>query len=400
MSRNFVKEFVEEKLITSQGYRIKYNLGANDDMLKPGITVLATKYFIREDDNTVELTHDVLAPIIKTDREKRRKEIERIAYRKKAIKRALIWIIPLLLIAGGAFAILSYKSRQAQLALQKFETAMAFKKDSLEQEFLMKHPSGKTQGKGSVIYLKDTSLNKQIADLINDTLAKHFKIQELESEMAKLRSEILLLEDNLSKKEAEIKILVRDTAILNETIQIDRTIILTKTKDYNDLKKKYDDLKSAYDSLLIKYNNLLNKEKTIRKDIADSIRVVQYPPSPCPTIDIKNSLQLAIYYTKDQKYHPGVSPEKINIYLIPYNDANTQVIKNAKSYDYYNFNEPELKKAKGSKIALYCDGTYYFSNVTPGRYLVKVCTLYGSYKEFKIEKGNERLVIDAVPPIR
>ena len=173
-----------------------------------------------------------------------------------------------------------------------------------------------------------------------------------------------------------------------------------KTKDYNDLKKKYDDLKSAYDSLLIKYNDLLNKEKTIRKDIADSIRVVKYPPSPCPTIDIKNSLQLAIYYTKDEKYHPGVSPEKINIYLIPYNDANTQIIKKAKVYDYYNFNEPELKKARGSKIGLYCDGTYYFSNVTPGRYLVKVCTLYGAFREFNIVKGNERLVIDAVPPIR
>ncbi len=177
-------------------------------------------------------------------------------------------------------------------------------------------------------------------------------------------------------------------------------IITTKTKEYNDLKKKYDDLKIAYDSLLIKYNDLANKEKTIRKDIADSIRVVQYPPSPCPTIDLQNSLQLAIYYTKDQKYHPSVNPEKINIYLIPYNDANTQVIRKAKVYDYYNFNEPALIKAKDSKIAFYCDGTYYFPNVNPGRYLVKICTLYGAYKEIKVEKGNERFVIDAVPPIR
>jgi hypothetical protein len=196
-------------------------------MLKPGITVLAAKYFIREDDNTVELTHDVLAPIIKNDREKRRKEIERITYRKKVIKRALIWVIPLLFIAGGAFAILSYKSRQAQLALENFENAMAFKKDSLEQEFLMKHPSATTPvGK---IDEKESSLRKQISDLIKDTLAKHVKIQELESEIAKLKSEKLLLEDNLSKKEAEIKILVRDTAILRETIQIDRIIISSKT---------------------------------------------------------------------------------------------------------------------------------------------------------------------------
>ena len=399
-TRNFVKEFVEEKLITSQGYRIKYNLAPNDDMLKPGITVLAAKYFIREDDNAVELTHDVLAPIIKTDREKRRKEIERIAYRKKVIKRALIWVIPLLLIAGGVFAFLSYKSRKAQKDLEKFKYAMAFKKDSLEQEFLLKHPPVKPSGKGPVIYVKDTTLNKQLDYLIKDTLAKHFKIESLESEIVKLKSEKLLLQNSLSKKEAEIKILTRDTAMLNETIKLDRITISNKTKDYEVLKKKYDELQLKYDSLFSKYQNLVNKEKTIRKDIADSIRVVQYPPSPCPTIDTKNSLQLAIYYTKNQKYYPGIDPEKINIYLIPYNDANMQVIRNAKVYDSYNYNEPALKNAKGSQRALFCQGTYYFSNVSPGKYLVKVCTLYGAFREFNIVKGNERLVIDAVPPIK
>jgi len=408
-ARNLVKEFVEEKLITSEGYRIKYNLGVNDELLKPGIAVLTAKYFIREDDNAVELTHDVLAPIIKIDREKRRKEIERIAYRKKVIKRALIWVIPLLLIAGGVFAIFSYKSRQAQLALEKFEYAMKFKKDSLLQEFLGTHPQGEkviinANGKESTVYVKDKasldSLKKQIEGLIKDTLAKHLRIDSLLSEIEKLKLEKQLLQDSLSKKTADIKILIRDTTLLRETIQIDKVIISNKTRDYNDLKKKYDDLKLAYDSLFSKYKDLLKKEETIRKDIADSIRHVQYPPSPCPNIDTKNSLQLAIYYTKNEKYHPGVTPEKINIYLIPYNESNTAIIKKAKTYDYYNFNEPELQKAKDSKVGMYCNGTYYFSNVTPGRYLVKVCTLYGSYKEIRVEKGNERVVIDAVPPIR
>ena len=61
----------------------------------------------------------------------------------------MIWVIRrLLLIAGGVFAILSYKSRKGQLALENFENAMAFKKDSLEQEFLKKHPQRDTDGKG------------------------------------------------------------------------------------------------------------------------------------------------------------------------------------------------------------------------------------------------------------
>src|SRR6185436_15814961 len=86
-NKNLVKIFIEEKLITSEGYRTRYNLGASDEILKPGINILTSKYLIREDDNVVELTHDVLAPIIKTDREKRRKETALKDVRKKARKR-------------------------------------------------------------------------------------------------------------------------------------------------------------------------------------------------------------------------------------------------------------------------------------------------------------------------
>jgi hypothetical protein len=401
--RNVVKEFAEEKLITSQGFRTKYHLGAGDEMIKPAIGVLAEKYFIREDDNVVELTHDVIAPIIKQDREKRKKEIEQVAYRKKVIKRALIWVLPLLLTAAAIFGYLSYKSSEAQVALTEFEDAMKFKKDSLETEFLKKHGGGKSLIAGEKTPIDSSTFNElknQIADLIKDTLAKHNKIDSLHNEISKLIAQSLLLNESLAKKEFEIKILVRDTALYKETIRIYTKTISEKTREYNDVKKKFDNLQEKYDSLFAKYQQLLAKEKKIRKDIADSIRIVQYPPSPCAAIDKENSLQLAIYYTKDQKYHPGVSPDQINIYLIPDNIANAQVIRKAKVYDFYDFNEPALKNAKGSKTASYCNGTYYFSNVAPGKYLIKVCTVYGAYKEVKVENGNERVVIDAVPPVR
>jgi regulator of replication initiation timing len=236
-----------------------------------------------------------------------------------------------------------------------------------------------------------SALKKQINDLINDTIALNNRIRKLETDNSNLISENLSLKDSLSKKAAEIKILVKDTAILKETIRADRIIIANKTREY-------DELQSRYDKLLDKYNDLLNKEKTIRKDIADSIRGVQYPPSACPMIDTKNSLQLTIYYTRNQTYYPSIQPEKINIYLIPYTNDNIQTIRRAKVYDYYNFDEPALEKA--GKKALYCNGNYYFSNVSPGKYLVKVCTLYGAYKDYKVEKGNERLIMDAVPPVR
>ena len=59
-----------------------------DEKIKPGIEVLKEKYFIRDDGRSLELTHDVLAPLIKDDREERRKEIALATARQKARRKA------------------------------------------------------------------------------------------------------------------------------------------------------------------------------------------------------------------------------------------------------------------------------------------------------------------------
>ena len=56
------------------------------------------------------------------------------------------------------------------------------------------------------------------------------------------------------------------------------------------------------------------------------------------------------------------------------------------------------KKQKAVKELSIADGTYYFPNVTPGKYLLRICTFYGAFKEFNIVKGNERLVIGCSSP--
>ena len=79
-----VNEFVEDKLITDEGYRIKYVMTSADEKVRPGIEVLKAKYFVRDDGKSVELTHDVLTPLIKNDREERRKAVAMAAAKKKA----------------------------------------------------------------------------------------------------------------------------------------------------------------------------------------------------------------------------------------------------------------------------------------------------------------------------
>lgn len=111
---NQVKEFVEDKLITDEGYRTKYAVTEQDERLRPGIEVLKGKYFLRDDGKSVELTHDVLAPLIKADREKRRKDIALAIARERARRRALrILAGALLLSLLGAALIYNFTTKKA-----------------------------------------------------------------------------------------------------------------------------------------------------------------------------------------------------------------------------------------------------------------------------------------------
>jgi hypothetical protein len=104
-----VREFLEDKLITTEGFRTKYNLSEKDNYIRPGLGVLQSKYFIREDDNVIELTHDVLAPYIKTDREKRRNRFALATQLRKAVK----WFLIILLLAALSAFFINYFVKKA-----------------------------------------------------------------------------------------------------------------------------------------------------------------------------------------------------------------------------------------------------------------------------------------------
>ena len=114
--RNLVKEFMEDKLITDEGYRLKYATNEIDGQIKPGIEIVKRKYFIREEDEAIELTHDVIVALVKSDRERRRKQLALLAEKEKARKKIkvivffailallLLWIVltvPAFIIRGG-----------------------------------------------------------------------------------------------------------------------------------------------------------------------------------------------------------------------------------------------------------------------------------------------------------
>ncbi len=99
---NPVRTFIEENLITDDGLRTQYILHKIDKAILPGIIFLIQRYYLREEGETIELTHDGIIDLVKHDREQRRKVIALAEAKRKANRKAIIVII-LAILAGIAF---------------------------------------------------------------------------------------------------------------------------------------------------------------------------------------------------------------------------------------------------------------------------------------------------------
>jgi cell division protein YceG involved in septum cleavage len=88
-------------------------------------------------------------------------------------------------------------------------------------------------------------------------------------------------------------------------------------------------------------------------------------------------------------YDLGYSKKKIGsglvIYLIPNNTQNASIVSSI-SRDKVSCNEKLIKTARNYKVAITDKaGYYFFNNITPGAYLLKICTYYGGYYQFTIK---------------
>ncbi len=438
LKSNRIKLFLEDKLIDPKGNRIPYTLKEKEEEeFRKGISILTDIYIIlREDDKrkVIELTHDVIAPRIMDDREKRLRK------RRNRILTILgFLIIPSLFV----FAFFTY---EAKIAKSKRDDVNADKNRLESLVKSLKQDSARLSKKVPVTEDKkeSTNGNKKTDSVVNnesdiDSIRLLLrKIDTLNNTIDSLNAQIKGLEETSIKLIAENKNLIDQNKKL---IAENKSLIARNKKlieerngliiENNKLRKENDRLSNEIDRLnkeidrLSKENDLKSRKiKELESQLAEAKKIldacmkekdytyVPPPPSPCPNIDTKNSLRLTIRYTRDTIYYPTISPEKINIYMIPYNDDNMQIIRDnmkiirrAKVYDYYDFNEAALDSAKGSKKAKYCNGFYYFPNspgdIKEGKYLIKVCTLYGAYKIYNLKKGgNPNLYIDAVPPVR
>ncbi len=388
---NPVKEFIEDRLITSEGYRTKYHLGEKEIAIMPGLAILISRYLVREDDNKVELTHDILAPIIKTDREKRRKEMALTAERKRARKKAFIILIAAVLSGFGFWAFASY---QRNKAIEDRDHAIEDMNHTLAQ-------NAKLQQQLSLDSLKLKGIEQRIRkiEFVNgDSAVLRTSADSAELELLRQSFETISAELKARKEKLDAVNLEMEQ-VKSQLLQVNQASEVANQRagtEVTNLRRRITtdslalhQLKTELTALTIRFSNL--------QDLYQALMIKKYPPPP--GVDTNFNLKMKLFYVSSRKSRVE-APGNLSIFLIPDVPANKNIIRQAKLYEIY-CDENKLKKANNFQTATYHNGRYGFNRLPAGKYFVKICTYYGGYYSFtKKSDGVEELEWDAAPPIK
>ena len=385
-----VNEFLEDKLITDEGYRTKYSLNEIPGILIPGIEVLKRKYFVRDDGKSIEITHDVLAPIIKDDREERRKSVAVAEAKKRANKRFLGIVIIAIIAAVGIWLAIAGKAvsdkndaieKKAEIEKQITidSTSLATIKDSMAT--VRKSAPGNLTGSRNTVYnMKDSGTNNNLqlasGDSIQlDSLQQQFnninnQRSQLKNEIALQDAQIAELLDNKNAASLLSDEAKRSLQFLQRRVTFDSIKLVDLQEAYTKLSRDFQDYRIKHPE---RYSAFERKEN----DVADT-----------------NSLKLRLHFELSQTL-----PGNLLIYLIPDNAENAKIIRMSKVYEIGC--DARLENSKGTKTAIFKDNLYVFYNVNPGKYFIKVCSYYGGFADYtKTKNGNVIIKFDASPPIR
>lgn len=136
-SKEQLQVFLEKHLINEEGYRIKYDKKEVAPALLPGIYGLKSRYFIREEEDSLELSHDVIANIVKADRDERRRTIAEAEAKNRARTRAKVILVGAgliaLMIAVAAYLYVDSAKTDAKNAEQRANSAVQ-RADSAKQQ--------------------------------------------------------------------------------------------------------------------------------------------------------------------------------------------------------------------------------------------------------------------------
>ena len=387
--RSNIKLFIEDKLISTEGHRLKYYLTHKDDPILPGIKALTAKYFLHEEDKWVELTHDVLTPFIKADRDANERK-----KRKNRLRLALI----LLTVALVTLPIVAWKTNkiiaEAIDKKEEFDLAVLNKKDSLEKEFLKKYHESKALEKkqavaneggkvidNNLIKVID-SLKNKIQLLQNDSASLAGIIFQKNSIIANLFQEKLSIQTSLDVKIKQVNDLQRENSVSKEEInKLNSRINILNA-----------DLKIASEKIRIFQDSVSYLQQTIKKQGETINDLINKKSSPL----IQGNLRISIFDSVTQKI---IHNDKLDVYIIPLNSENNNLLNDpannivmqnkecSKEFEYL------LLKLQDKQKAVYSNGYYYFpKTITKGEYKIKICSVVAGYYDLKMPIKKESIL--------
>ncbi len=147
---------------------------------------------------------------------------------------------------------------------------------------------------------------------------------------------------------------------------------------------------------------LTQKVKEYEREIAklknrlfyDSIGHISKSFDIVPNEEKPNDKSLVITLDKQLKGDGDISEEGVSVWIIPYNKQSKKAFK-----EYGNCQTKDLNSLD-AKEASYYNGVYFFNDVSPGKYLIKVCALYGNCVVFKREEKFQTVKMLMSPPIQ
>jgi hypothetical protein len=374
--------FLEDKLITTEGYRTRYSLKAQDQNLMPGIDILIKKYFLRYDNGSVELTHDALTPLIKADRELRSKKMAADIANKKARKKALLILFFTAITALITYFWVTNAANNRKKELIKTNLALMNRQLALNKSIDSLNDLKNIKDAPAVVLNPAPFINTDsLYNYLSDSISR--KNEDFKEKLSKARNENMFTMELINEHIKKLNARIKRSDSLNSKLKNSITDLQLQISNYKILLQRsqlnYENLRDSFYAYRLKYP-------------------VQFiSPQKTSVMPDDNSLQLKLQSGSSNDKKDKI-PDNLVIYLIPVK-GNNKLIGDSKNYE-INCNDSKLKMASGSRRANNYNGVYFFNNVPPGRYLIKICSYYGNFDVITRKKGPQVVKLQLAPPVQ
>src|SRR6187402_2589999 len=219
--------------------------------------------------------------------------------------------------------------------------------------------------KASTIVVSEQPLNDSISLIVDSLKEWSENISDISSYAIKAQARIKQLEKEKQATEKEIE--VYPMAMMSEDYKTDdRDRVIAELR-----KKVYD-----YENQIASLKNQLFREQ---------VKVDRVPNK----IEIEKPNDKSLVITLMGALEQGAS-----VWIMESNRKSKKIMKG-----YYNCQVKDLNSL-GAIQAKFYHGVYFFNDVPEGKYLIKVCALYGDWVEVKRKDGYQTVAMKVAPPIQ